>query len=74
MAYHATVNPVDIDGWRIARVEKIDWNDDGTPSFPRPHGFDFQFEVPSGQSYVWKICTGDQFDILNVYKDNKLAN
>ena len=47
MSYHATVNGY---GDRSARLEKIEWNDDGTPRFPRPHGFGSPLEVPHGQA------------------------
>ncbi|CAG7718131.1 unnamed protein product [Allacma fusca] len=51
MTYHGCVNTTHINGYRIARIEKIDWNDDGTPSFPRPHGYNHPQPVPSGQMY-----------------------
>lgn len=50
MVYHATDSTIDIDGNRIARIEKIAWNDkDRMPIFPRPHGFNTSLPVPSGQ-------------------------
>ncbi len=49
MVYHATTSQVDIEGFRIARIEKIDWNDEGEPVFPRPHGYNNPQPVPSGQ-------------------------
>jgi len=52
MAYHGTIDTTNIDGFRIARIEKIDWNSDGTPSFPIPHGFNHPQPVPSGQTSV----------------------
>lgn len=52
MVYHATVNVTHIDGFRTARLEKIDWNMDGTPRFPRPHGYGVLQPVPSGQTRV----------------------
>ena len=48
MAYHATVDTGRTD--RIARLERIDFNDDGSPRFPRPHGFGNPIEVPHGQA------------------------
>ncbi|CAL8071956.1 unnamed protein product [Orchesella dallaii] len=52
MVYHGTVNTTHIDGFRIARVEKIGWNEDGSPSFPRAHGYNNPQPVPSGQTSV----------------------
>ena len=52
MAYHATTDSVNIEGNRVARIEKIDWDSDGTPSFPRPHGYGVLQAAPSGQTYV----------------------
>jgi GH43 family beta-xylosidase len=52
MVYHGTVNTTHIDGFRIARIEKIDWSEDGIPLFPRPHGYSNPQPVPSGQRIV----------------------
>jgi len=52
MVYHGTVNTTHIDGYRIARIEKVEWNDDGSPRFPLPHGFNHPQPVPSGQTSV----------------------
>jgi len=49
MTYHGCVNTTHINGYRIARVEKIDWAEDGKPVFPRPHGYNHPQPVPSGQ-------------------------
>jgi len=49
MVYHGTVNTTHINGYRIARIEKIDWNENG-PVFPRPHGYTHAQNVPSGQA------------------------
>ncbi|CAL8097556.1 unnamed protein product [Orchesella dallaii] len=51
MVYHAVANSTGRDV-RIARIEKIDWNEDGTPKFPRPHGYNHPQPVPSGQTEV----------------------
>jgi len=51
MVYHGTVNTTHIDGYRIARLEKISWGEDGKPEFPRPHGYNHPQPVPSGQLY-----------------------
>lgn len=49
MVYHGTTSPNQIDGYRIARVEKITWNADGSPNFPKAHGYNHPQPVPSGQ-------------------------
>jgi GH43 family beta-xylosidase len=49
MVYHGTVDTVNINGYRIARIEKITWGPDGRPVFPRPHGYNSSQPVPSGQ-------------------------
>jgi len=50
MIYHATVNPTDINGHRIARIEKITWDEEtGEPIFPRPSGYNTVQEAPSGE-------------------------
>jgi len=49
MVYHGTTSETQISGNRIARIEKIDWSPEGTPVFPRPHGYDHPQPVPSGQ-------------------------
>ena len=48
MVYHGSVNTTNIEGHRIARIEKIDWDENGKPVFPRPHGFNSPQPVPSG--------------------------
>lgn len=48
MVYHATDSKEVINGNRVARIEKIDWSENG-PVFPRPHGFNTDQPVPSGQ-------------------------
>ncbi|CAG7837407.1 unnamed protein product [Allacma fusca] len=48
MVYHGTVNTTHIDGFRIARIEKIDWDENDRPVFPRPHGYNHPQPVPSG--------------------------
>lgn len=48
IVYHGMRDPTD--GWsaRTIRAQRFDWNQDGTPSFPRPaYG---PYEVPSGSS------------------------
>jgi len=52
MVYHGTVNTTHINGFRIARIEKVDWNDDGSPKFPKAHGYNNPQPVPSGQTSV----------------------
>lgn len=49
MVYHGTVNTTHINGFRIARIEKIDWDENDRPVFPRPHGYNSPQPVPSGQ-------------------------
>ncbi|ODM90287.1 Extracellular exo-alpha-(1-_5)-L-arabinofuranosidase [Orchesella cincta] len=49
MVYHATESQTDINGFRTARLEKIDWNQDG-PIFPQAHGYSHPQPVPSGQN------------------------
>ncbi|CAG7824204.1 unnamed protein product [Allacma fusca] len=49
MVYHAASNTTHINGFRIARLEKIEWDENGYPVFPRPHGFNHPQAVPSGQ-------------------------
>ncbi|CAG7726903.1 unnamed protein product [Allacma fusca] len=40
MVYHATEDPVQINGYRVARVDKITWDEvTGRPVFPRPSGY-----------------------------------
>ncbi|ODM89798.1 Extracellular exo-alpha-(1-_5)-L-arabinofuranosidase, partial [Orchesella cincta] len=51
MVYHAVANSTGRDR-RIARIEKIEWNEDGSPKFPRPHGYNHPQPVPSGQTEV----------------------
>ncbi|CAL8071954.1 unnamed protein product [Orchesella dallaii] len=52
MVYHGTVNTTHINGFRTARIEKIDWNEDGSPLFPKAHGYNHSQPVPSGQTSV----------------------
>jgi hypothetical protein len=49
MVYHAVENVTQINGHRIARLEKIDWSEEGVPVFPKAHGFNSPMPVPSGQ-------------------------
>ncbi|KAK7709508.1 hypothetical protein SLS57_008712 [Botryosphaeria dothidea] len=48
VVYHGMRNP--ITGWaaRTVRAQKFEWNDDGSPAFPRP-GYG-PYPVPAGQS------------------------
>lgn len=52
MVYHGTVNTTHINGYRIARIEKIGWSEDGSPVFPKAHGYNHPQPVPSGQTSV----------------------
>jgi GH43 family beta-xylosidase len=47
IVYHGMQDPTD--GWyaRTIRAQKFEWNDDGTPNFPKP-GYG-PYAVPSGQ-------------------------
>lgn len=49
MVYHALDDITNPGTNRTARAERILWNRDSTPVFPRPAGFLTQLEVPSGQ-------------------------
>lgn len=49
MTYHGTDSPTNIGGNRVARVNKIEWAEDGSPIFPRPSGYNHSLPVPSGQ-------------------------
>jgi len=48
MIYHALSRETG-DDVRIARAERIDFDADGNPMFPRPHGPNSPQPVPSGQ-------------------------
>jgi len=52
MVYHGTVNTTHINGFRTARIEKIEWNEDGSPKFPKAHGYNHLQPVPSGQTSI----------------------
>jgi len=49
MVYHGSDSETKFDGNRIARIEKIDWTEEGLPVFPKPHGFNTSITVPSGE-------------------------
>jgi GH43 family beta-xylosidase len=49
MVYHASPDRNHFWGYRIARLEKIGWGEDGKPIFPIPHGYYSPQPVPSGQ-------------------------
>ena len=48
MVYHALAKESG-DDVRIARIERIDFDNDGKPVFPRPHGRNNPQPVPSGE-------------------------
>ncbi|CAG7821622.1 unnamed protein product [Allacma fusca] len=62
MVYHGTVNTTHIDGFRIARVEQIDWDENGRPVFPRPHGYNNPQPVPSGDPENQRTFTNPILD------------
>lgn len=49
ITYHAAEYSDRIFGNRITRAEKLDWNSNGEPVFPKPHGFFSPQPLPSGQ-------------------------
>ncbi|KAI5364158.1 putative glycoside hydrolase, family 43 [Septoria linicola] len=53
IVYHGMENP--FSGWsaRTIRAQKFEWNQDGSPKFPRP-GYG-PYEVPSGQNVSMKL-------------------
>lgn len=61
MAFHATNDVNDPGSRRIARVEKLEWDGNNMPIFPRPSGDSIALPVPSGQvqeTYVNPIMDG----------------
>ncbi|HEX2623201.1 MAG TPA: family 43 glycosylhydrolase, partial [Phototrophicaceae bacterium] len=59
LVYHANDAITDgCDGGRTTRVQKINWNDDGTPNFGIPLATDTEFAAPSGDLGI------DPFPIL----------
>ncbi|CAL8125710.1 unnamed protein product [Orchesella dallaii] len=50
MTYHAAEWPDRVFGNRVARVEKIEWDQDGNPVFPRPHGYFSPQPLPRGEA------------------------
>jgi GH43 family beta-xylosidase len=51
ITYHAAEWSDRIFGDRIARIEKLDFDQDGKPVFPKPHGYFSPQPLPSGQAY-----------------------
>ncbi|ODM87328.1 Extracellular exo-alpha-(1-_5)-L-arabinofuranosidase [Orchesella cincta] len=49
MTYHAAEWPDRVFGNRVARAEKIEWDQEGNPIFPRPHGYFSPQPLPKGQ-------------------------
>lgn len=48
MVYHATESLTQINGYRNARIEKIDWDEEtGETVFPKEHGYYHPQPVPS---------------------------
>lgn len=70
MIYHASEDRERIEHYRIARAEKITWDDvTGRPVFPRPHGYLSPQPIPSGQqqqisktTFTNPIMSGDSPD------------
>jgi len=49
MFYHAVDHVDDLGGFRRTRIQKLDWNPDNAPRFPRPNAIYKPLQVPSGQ-------------------------
>ena len=49
MVYHGTDVTENVLEQRLARLERIDWDENGDPVFPKPHGRNSTVPVPSGE-------------------------
>ncbi|KAJ6620840.1 Alpha-L-arabinofuranosidase B [Pseudolycoriella hygida] len=61
IVFHATNDVNDPGSRRVARVEKLDWDSNNMPIFPRPSGDSIALQVPSGQlqeTYINPVLDG----------------
>lgn len=72
MAFHATNDVNDPGSRRVARVEKLEWDSNNMPIFPRPSSDSVALPVPSGQiqeTYLNPVLDGLSADPAAIFID-----
>lgn len=72
MSFHATNDVNDPGSRRVARVEKLEWDSNNMPIFPRPSGDSVALTVPSGQvqeTYLNPVLDGLSADPAAIFID-----